>query len=69
MVPAAHPPPLTLTSPPCSPGDRQVPPFTAYWRAGISNCVGPACGLQALKYISYPAQARAGRAAPAMPCA
>lgn len=35
-----------------------TPPFTAYWRAAITNCIGPACGLEALKYISYPAQAR-----------
>ncbi|KAI7838118.1 hypothetical protein COHA_008049 [Chlorella ohadii] len=31
-------------------------PFTAYWKAAITNCVGAACGMQALKYISYPAQ-------------
>lgn len=35
---------------------KDGPPFTAYWKAAITNCVGPACGLQALKYISYPAQ-------------
>lgn len=27
-----------------------------YWRPGLTNAVGPACGLQALKYISYSAQ-------------
>lgn len=32
------------------------PPFHAYWRAGATNCIGPACGFQALYYISYPAQ-------------
>ena len=32
------------------------PPFTAYWRPAITNCIGPACGFAALKYISYPAQ-------------
>lgn len=32
------------------------PPFYAYWKAGFTNCVGPACGFQALYYISYPAQ-------------
>ncbi|EFN58849.1 hypothetical protein CHLNCDRAFT_34185 [Chlorella variabilis] len=34
----------------------EYPPFTAYWKPAITNCVGPACGLHALKYISYPAQ-------------
>ncbi|PSC72711.1 UDP-galactose UDP-glucose transporter 3 isoform A [Micractinium conductrix] len=34
----------------------EYPPFTAYWKPAVTNCVGPACGLQALKYISYPAQ-------------
>ncbi|KAL4442923.1 hypothetical protein ABPG77_008414 [Micractinium sp. CCAP 211/92] len=34
----------------------EYPPFTAYWKPAITNCVGPACGLAALKYISYPAQ-------------
>lgn len=32
------------------------PPVRAYWKAAATNCVGPACGFQALKYISYPAQ-------------
>lgn len=32
------------------------PPPTAYWKAAITNCIGPACGFEALKYISYPAQ-------------
>eukprot|EP00897_Mesotaenium_endlicherianum_P007887 jgi/Mesen1/7126/ME000369S06440 len=31
-------------------------PSWAYWSPGISNSVGPACGLIALRYISYPAQ-------------
>ena len=55
--------------PPCPPGScccrepgKEYPPFTAYWKPAITNCVGPACGLHALKYISYPAQARRGRA-------
>ena len=39
----------------------EYPPFTAYWKPAITNCLGPACGLEALKFISYPAQA--GRAA------
>ncbi|GBG87156.1 hypothetical protein CBR_g44614 [Chara braunii] len=32
------------------------PPIYAYWSASVSNAVGPACGVIALKYISYPAQ-------------
>lgn len=32
------------------------PPPKAYWKAGLTNCLGPACGFQALYYISYPAQ-------------
>ncbi|KAI3987967.1 hypothetical protein MKX01_021081 [Papaver californicum] len=28
-----------------------------YWSAGITNTIGPAMGIEALKYISYPAQA------------
>lgn len=32
------------------------PPPHAYWRAGATNCIGPALGFQALYYISYPAQ-------------
>lgn len=40
----------------CSKAGQEYPPFTAYWRAAVTNCVGPACGLHALKYISYPAQ-------------
>ncbi|KAG0614699.1 hypothetical protein M758_6G196900 [Ceratodon purpureus] len=31
-------------------------PVTAFWSPGISNAIGPACGIVALKYISYPAQ-------------
>ncbi|GIL63718.1 hypothetical protein Vafri_17744 [Volvox africanus] len=27
-----------------------------YWQAGITNCVGPACGMFALKNITYSAQ-------------
>lgn len=33
-----------------------MPPWTAYWKAGLTNCFGPAMGFAALKYISYPAQ-------------
>lgn len=32
------------------------PSWTAYWKAGITNCIGPACGLFALKNISFTAQ-------------
>jgi solute carrier family 35 (UDP-galactose transporter), member B1 len=34
----------------------QYPPMTAYWKAAISNFVGPALGFQSLRYISYSAQ-------------
>lgn len=43
-----------------SPGSKQqaeqLPPWTAYWRPALTNSIGPACGLIALKNISYPAQ-------------
>lgn len=32
------------------------PPVYAYWTPSVTNSIGPACGLIALKYISYPAQ-------------
>lgn len=32
------------------------PPPHAFWKAGLTNAIGPACGMQALKNISYPAQ-------------
>lgn len=35
---------------------EQLPPWTAYWRPALTNSIGPACGLIALKNISYPAQ-------------
>lgn len=35
---------------------KTYPPFTAYWKAGLTNSIGPACGYEALKNISYPAQ-------------
>lgn len=38
------------------PGAAPPPPVLAYWRPAVSNSIGPACGLQALRYISYPAQ-------------
>ncbi|KAK8508162.1 hypothetical protein V6N11_073663 [Hibiscus sabdariffa] len=31
-------------------------PWWTYWSAGITNTIGPAMGIEALKYISYPAQ-------------
>ncbi|KAJ9172173.1 hypothetical protein P3X46_015444 [Hevea brasiliensis] len=31
-------------------------PWSTYWSAGITNTIGPAMGIEALKYISYPAQ-------------
>lgn len=33
-------------------------PWTAYWKPGITNSIGPALGTAALKNISYPAQVR-----------
>eukprot|EP00249_Psilotum_nudum_P008935 c21603_g1_i1 orf=351-1361(+) len=27
-----------------------------YWSPSVTNSIGPACGIEALKYISYPAQ-------------
>ena len=35
------------------PGQASV---SAYWKPAISNSIGPACGFQALRNISYPAQ-------------
>ncbi|MEW5312545.1 MAG: hypothetical protein WDW38_004172 [Sanguina aurantia] len=32
------------------------PSWTAYWKAGITNSIGPACGMFALKNITYSAQ-------------
>ncbi|KAL8550355.1 hypothetical protein ACS0TY_008974 [Phlomoides rotata] len=31
-------------------------PWWSYWSAGITNTIGPTMGIEALKYISYPAQ-------------
>lgn len=33
-----------------------LPAWHAYWKAGITNSVGPACGMFALKNITYSAQ-------------
>ncbi|MQL71786.1 hypothetical protein Taro_004109 [Colocasia esculenta] len=35
-------------------------PWWSYWSASITNTIGPAMGIEALKYISYPAQAFCG---------
>jgi len=38
-----------------STGSRGAP-WWSYWSPGITNTIGPAMGIEALKYISYPAQ-------------
>ncbi|KAE8716087.1 UDP-galactose/UDP-glucose transporter 3 [Hibiscus syriacus] len=40
-----------------SSGSSGGAPWWTYWSAGITNTIGPAMGIEALKYISYPAQA------------
>jgi UAA transporter family len=35
---------------------RQFPPIRRYAIVGITNVIGPSCGMVALKNISYPAQ-------------
>jgi UDP-galactose transporter B1 len=37
-------------------GNSGGAPWWSYWSAGITNTIGPAMGIEALKYISYPAQ-------------
>jgi len=37
-------------------GSKGGAPWWTYWSAGITNTIGPAMGIEALKYISYPAQ-------------
>ncbi|KAH6809486.1 UDP-galactose transporter 3 [Perilla frutescens var. frutescens] len=37
-------------------GGKGGAPWWSYWSAGITNTIGPAMGIEALKYISYPAQ-------------
>ena len=39
------------------PKGAKIAPWLAYWKPGISNSIGPALGTEALKNISYPAQA------------
>jgi UDP-galactose transporter B1 len=36
-------------------GDK-LPPWYVYWKPALTNSIGPACGMIALKNISYPAQ-------------
>ncbi|RDX83748.1 UDP-galactose/UDP-glucose transporter 1, partial [Mucuna pruriens] len=36
-------------------GSGDGAPWTSYWSAGISNTIGPALGIEAFNYISYPA--------------
>jgi UDP-galactose transporter B1 len=35
---------------------QQLPPWYVYWKPALTNSIGPACGMIALKNISYPAQ-------------
>ncbi|KAL1330100.1 hypothetical protein AAHE18_12G088100 [Arachis hypogaea] len=39
-----------------SSGSSDGAPWWSYWSCGITNTIGPAMGIEALKYISYPAQ-------------
>ncbi|KAL1299397.1 hypothetical protein HN51_043900 [Arachis hypogaea] len=39
-----------------SSGSSGGAPWWSYWSCGITNTIGPAMGIEALKYISYPAQ-------------
>ncbi|CAG9461760.1 unnamed protein product [Pedinophyceae sp. YPF-701] len=45
-----------------------LPPLTAYLRPALTNSIGPSCGIQALKNVSYPAQvlAKSCKAVPVM---
>ena len=45
---------LAILQPPAL--DKKFPPFTVYWKPAVTNSIGPACGFEALKNISYPAQ-------------
>ncbi|XLR10605.1 hypothetical protein HN51_047255, partial [Arachis hypogaea] len=44
-----------------SSGSSDGAPWWSYWSCGITNTIGPAMGIEALKYISYPAQACTGK--------
>mmetsp|Transcript_34996 Transcript_34996/g.88165 ORF Transcript_34996/g.88165 Transcript_34996/m.88165 type:complete len:332 (+) Transcript_34996:224-1219(+) len=48
-------------------GNKVATPWM-YWRPALSNAVGPACGIVALKSINYPAQvlAKSSKAIPVM---
>lgn len=35
-------------------------PRWSFWSAGVTNTIGPAMGIEALKYISYPGQVSSG---------
>ncbi|CAK9861065.1 unnamed protein product [Sphagnum jensenii] len=52
------------------PGQHQSnpPPLKAYCAPSVSNTIGPACGILALRYISYPAQvlAKSSKMVPVM---
>ena len=37
-------------------GKRDGAPWWTFWSAGVTNTIGPAMGIEALKYISYPGQ-------------
>ncbi|CAN6466546.1 unnamed protein product [Victoria cruziana] len=39
-----------------SPRSKGGAPWWSYWSPSITNTIGPAMGIEALKYISYPAQ-------------
>lgn len=42
---------------------QHLPPWTAYWKPALTNSIGPALGMIALRNISYPAQVNGGWAA------
>ena len=42
----------------------KIAPISAYLRPAISNSIGPACGILALRNISYPAQVCEAQLAP-----
>lgn len=44
---------------PSNKGSSGGAPWWSYWSASITNTIGPAMGIEALKYISYPAQVSA----------
>jgi hypothetical protein len=52
LIPAV----IKLWSGGSSPAGRA--PLSKYWGVSITNTIGPTMGIEALKYISYPAQVR-----------